>query len=278
MSHAPLYRGAALLALTCFALSGCQSAPTLGHEAYMAEWVPMRLPRFVSTASAGKTVAVSFQDVEADKRLRRIGERFKEQLTSQHKLQLVEDRAAADYVVCITVRFFNESPAADNAAALRTQLAAEDGKPEPICGGYADWVDEACGGLTIPDAEPIVLQFDPQTANRSGDYREWNLLIDVAVGEKGACTVEPGLHVRRTGRLLGFASGPKMTREQALEVFLTGVRPAPELAASAKPEGSSAATGGAASEAAAPAPSSEAAELETNVVDVLCTAGFLPLP
>lgn len=277
MSNTLLLRGAALFALTCLTLSSCQSAPTLGHEAYMAEWVPMRLPRFVSTASAGKTVAVSFQDVEADKRLRQIGERFKKELASQHKLELVEDRAAADYVVCITVRFFNESPAADNAAALRSQLAAEDGKPEPICGGYADWVDETCGALSIPDAEPIVLQFDPQTANRRGDYREWNLLIDVAVGEKGACTVEPGLHVRRTGRLLGFASGPKMTREQALEVFLTGVRPQLDPTANAKRE-EGAATAGEAKEAAAPAASDEPAELETNVVDVLCTAGFLPLP
>jgi hypothetical protein len=259
------------LALGSVVLGACQSAPNLGHEPYKAEWVPLELPQFVGAASPGKKVFVTLQDFEANKHLKRIETMFEEQLVANHKLVLVDNRAEADFAVQLVVRFFNESPAPDNARALREQLKQPES--EAICGGFADWVDASCGAITLPHAGPIVLQFEPKTSNRGGAYREWNLLIDVAVGEKGACAVEPELHVRRVGRLLGFASGPNMTRDQALDVFLTGKRPVLEPAKREAPQGSDNSAAPVEAGADTPPPDND-----TSVVDVLCSSGFLLLP
>jgi len=205
------------LAAALGALSACSGVSILeggGSVAPEVKWGWERTMTFTTEAGTGKKVFIEWRDPES---VTEISSNIKQHigaiLQEKHGLTVLDRSDEADYFVQVYLRYFNANGEADHGESIIQAAGAEIG------GGRPEWVVPGEG----PISEAIPVEPIPDLSD--GSTKEWVLLIDVAVGEKGGDQTYPDKYALRRGRLLGYVSGRRLGREEALWLFKYGKLP-----------------------------------------------------
>lgn len=194
-------------------LAGCAAVGNMLNpepaQATRVDW-DWEAPQFSTEAEAGKKVFIEWNDAPVVPEISgSIKQDLAKILKERHNLTIVDKSAEADYLVQLFLRYFNGSAAADRGAAV----VAAAGK---VGGGRPGWIIPGSG--PISDGDPV-----PRIADLSkGSNKEWVLLIDVAVGEKGGDDSQPDALVLRRGRLMGYLPCKGLEHEDVLWYFKYG--------------------------------------------------------
>ncbi len=202
------------LLLAVAPLTACQSTP----QSVRPEWSWKKPLTFTTTATPSKKLYFKWQDIEAVDEFDNVKNDIIDILTSPpYDLELVADPEQADYACHVMLRYFNANPEPDDGAKL-VSLAGN------VEGGFPGWL-RSDGTTADTVASPSDI---PPLGEKTGIFAggsEWDILIDIAIGEKGGEQTAPDKFVRREGRLLGSVKGSGIKRDQALWLVRYGSMP-----------------------------------------------------
>jgi hypothetical protein len=211
----PALRPLLLLVLSCLTLglTGCRStkaapAPSMGWRT---------LPTFSADAPRSGKIKVEWRNASTEVALDGLKQSFLAQARSRG-FEETQDAAEADYIYCLSVRFFGENPFRDRGEAVLSQAGPN------IVGGYSDWEVEGVGYDTT-DRRIKVVTLTPPDENFfkgvlgtfSSSTPEFALLLDVAIAEAdGDPAAGNRILLRREARLLGSVDKVGQDRSRAL--------------------------------------------------------------
>jgi len=204
--------GALLLALGGMFLAGCGLGGILEPRPpkdTQVDWDWKMLPSFSTEAVNGDKVFVEFNDAPVVPDLcGTLKQDLIKVLKEKHGLDVVQDSKDAKYIVRLNLRYFDGNKAADRGASI-------EAKAGDIAGGRDGWI--------IPGQGPSSFKEVPGVPNLSaGSWKEWVLLLDVAVGEKGGDSTWPEGYALRTGRLIGSLPLRGLDRQDVTWYFKYG--------------------------------------------------------
>jgi hypothetical protein len=203
-----MIRQALSLAILLSVLCSCE-ALGIGSSPKRVDWRWVQRTSYETTPGTGSKVFVSVKDIEEAQDINSgLQEGLKAKLEEQG-LQIVSDPNEADYACYVYLRYFNRSPD-------KPKKGEEPIEESPGPDGQFGW--QSPSGR-VYDSPPVIAEIPPR-----GIVNQWDLLIDLAVGEKLSQKDGTSVFMLRWGRLLGHASG---SRDDALWWFREG-RPAPD--------------------------------------------------
>lgn len=173
--------------------------------------VLVEAPTFTTEAGTGKQAFLEFKDLEDVPELKQLKTDIAEEL-KKRGITVTENSEGVDYLCQICLRYFNIN-AKGNGGQSVVEAAASIG------GGRKGWID---AGSTVLEGPKPWLPVNPIL---EGKHKEWCLVLELSVGEKGG---EPRFeqdYAWRTGRILFYIESRGVGREEALWLFKYGLLP-----------------------------------------------------
>ena len=215
-----------LLSLSILALlAGCST--TQGWFSSPSEPATVRwtsIPNFESRSLHGKKFAIDYKHPAAapefnfiPDELIRIGE--------ERGMVHTDASHEADFVVYASLRYFDASPAVDEA---KTVLAADPKIEAGIAGWMAGDGGESEAPRSIAPIDPVTAGENPVRIPRTSN--EWVVVLDLAVGERAVAagvrdaSTSASHFVRNEARLYGFVARKGLDRRVATEELRDGIK------------------------------------------------------